>query len=339
MNAGTEYTVKTFSSNKEISAIKQADYKIEARAAGQRRETIPDTLAGKRVDQALAILFPEFSRSRMQQWIRDGHVTIDGDLCVGKSKVHGGEIVLVRVQADADELAFRPEKIALEILYEDEAILVVDKPAGLVVHPGSGNWSGTLLNALLQHVPSNATLPRAGIVHRLDKDTSGLLVVAKTLPAHTDLVRQMQARTVTREYAAIVHGVIGADGKVDAPLGRHPRDRKRMAVVATGKTATTHYTVVESGAGWTLLTCRLETGRTHQIRVHLSSIGHALIGDPVYKSGPVFAGLARMAREFGRQALHAQRLQIKHPESGETMQWFSPLPEDLTELLDCLRNG
>jgi len=339
MNPGSEYTVTTFSSNKEDSAIKRADYKTEPPAAGQRSATIPDELAGKRVDQALAILFPDYSRSRLQQWIRDGHVTIDGSPCTGKSRVHGGETVLVYVQAQADELAFRPENIALDLIYEDQSILVVDKPAGLVVHPGSGNWSGTMLNALLQHAPANAMLPRAGIVHRLDKDTSGLLVVAKTLTAHTDLVRQMQARTVTREYAAIVHGVIGADGTVDAPLGRHPRDRKRMAIVATGKAATTHYTVVESGAGWTLLKCRLETGRTHQIRVHLSSIGHALIGDPVYKSGPVSGGLVQAARAFGRQALHAQHLQIRHPESGETMQWDSPLPDDLAELLDRLRNG
>ena len=323
----------------EGPAIVRADYKTEPANHLQRSERIPDALAGKRVDQALAILFPDYSRSRLQQWIRDGHVTIDGAPCTGKNKVHGGETVLVQLQANAEELAFRPEKIALDVVYEDESVLVVDKPAGLVVHPGSGNWSGTLLNALLEHAPSNTTLPRAGIVHRLDKDTSGLLVVAKTLPAHTDLVRQMQARTVTREYAAIVHGVIGADGTVDAPLGRHPRDRKRMAVVASGKAAITHYKVVESGAGWTLLTCQLETGRTHQIRVHLSSIGHALIGDPVYKSGPAYDGLPPRALAFGRQALHARRLKIKHPESGENMQWLSPLPIDMAELLDCLRNG
>jgi 23S rRNA pseudouridine1911/1915/1917 synthase len=337
--ASRKHAASTFTGESEGSPDKGADYKAEPPTPGQRRKTIPDALAGKRVDQALAILFAEFSRSRLQQWVRDGHVSIDGVPASSKSKVHGGETVLVRVQAHADELAFRPEKIALDVVYEDQSILVVDKPAGLVVHPGSGNWSGTLLNALLQHAPSNATLPRAGIVHRLDKDTSGLLVVAKTLTAHTGLVRQMQARTVTREYAAVVHGVIRNDGTVDAPLGRHPRDRKRMAVVASGKKATTHYMVVESGAGWTLLTCRLETGRTHQIRVHLSSIGHALIGDPVYKSGPVFDGLAPAARAFGRQALHAQRLQIRHPDSGETMQWFSPLPNDMTELLDRLRNG
>ena len=323
-----------------MSSVNNAsDYKVEPATSGERHETIPDAMAGKRVDQALAILFPEFSRSRLQQWIRDGHVEIDGSRCSAKSKVSGGEIVLVRLQAGADELAFRPEDIPLDVVHEDPSILVVNKPAGLVVHPGSGNWSGTLLNALLQHSPSNATLPRAGIVHRLDKDTSGLLVVAKTLPAHTELVRQMQARSITREYAAVVHGVIGADGTVNAPLGRHPRDRKRMAVVARGKAATTHYSIVEHGAGWTFLTCRLETGRTHQIRVHLSSIGHALIGDPIYKSVPVFAGLPLVARDFSRQALHAQYLCIKHPASGEPMHWHSQLPQDLVELLYCLRNG
>jgi 23S rRNA pseudouridine1911/1915/1917 synthase len=328
-----------FISDKVSSVNKRPDYKTEPSTSGELRETIPDALAGHRVDQALAILFPDYSRNRLQQWIREGHVIIDGAPCTGKSRVHGGESVLLRVQAQAEELAFRPEDIALNVVYEDRSILVVDKPAGLVVHPGSGNWSGTLLNALLRHAPSTAAVPRAGIVHRLDKDTSGLLVVAKTLPAQTDLVRQMQARTVTREYAAIVHGVIGTDGTVDAPLGRHPRDRKRMAVIASGKTATTHFSVVERGAGWTLLTCRLETGRTHQIRVHLSSIGHALIGDPLYKSRAVAEDLAQAAREFGRQALHAQRLQIRHPESGETVQWHSPLPNDLTELLNGLRNG
>ena len=316
-----------------------AHYKGQAHGPEVRQEIIPDTLAGKRVDQALAILFPQYSRSRLQQWIRDGHVTISGLPCTAKSKVWGGESVSVKIQADADDMAFLPEDIPLDVVYEDEHILVVDKPAGLVVHPGSGNWSGTLLNALLQHSPSSATLPRAGIVHRLDKDTSGLLVVAKSLSAHTGLVAQMQARTIGREYAAIVHGNIKSDGSVDAPIGRHPRDRKRMAVVARGKPATTHYAVDESGPGWTLLTCRLETGRTHQIRVHLASIGHALLGDPVYRAARVSNVLPRQGREFPRQALHAQYLQLQHPASGQAVEWRSPLPDDLIELLDCLRNA
>jgi len=291
------------------------------------------------MDQALAILFPDFSRARLQQWIRDGHVTVDGKRCGTRTKVYGGETVVVQAQPDATELAFRAEDIALKVIYEDDSILVIDKPAGLVVHPGSGNWSGTLLNAILQHVPAATALPRAGIVHRLDKDTSGLLVVAKTLSAHTDLVRQMQARTVGRSYAAIVHGDITTDGTVESPIGRHPRDRKRMAVVARGKPAKTRYAVSESGPGWTLLSCRLETGRTHQIRVHLSSIGHALIGDPVYKPKRVSSKIPEKARKFARQALHAQHLRIRHPRTGLVMEWESPLPVDLIELLDCLRNA
>ena len=290
------------------------------------------------MDQALAILFPDYSRGRLQQWIRDGHVTVDGKPCSTSGKVHGGETVVIRVQPDTAEIAFRPEDIPLNIVYEDDSILVIDKPAGLVVHPGSGNWSGTLLNALLQHAPANASLPRGGIVHRLDKDTSGLLVVAKSLPAHTDLVRQMQARTVGRTYTAIVHGSIGSDGTIEGPIGRHPRDRKRMAIVERGKPATTHYSVIDTGPGWSLLTCRLETGRTHQIRVHLSSINHALIGDPVYRTRRVPGSLPEAARRFARQALHAQQLRLHHPHTGKEMQWESPLPQDLVELLESLRH-
>lgn len=195
-----------------------------------------------------------------------------------------------------------------------------------------------MLNALLQRVPHNATLPRAGIVHRLDKDTSGLLVVAKTLTSHTSLVRQLQERSVVREYAALVYGSAAVDGSIDAAIGRHPRDRKRMAVVESGKPATTHYAIVERGADWTLLRCRLKTGRTHQIRVHLSSIGHALIGDPVYKGPRVPAGMPDCVRVFPRQALHARRLQLEHPESGALVQWESELPTDFTDLLDQLRH-
>ncbi len=322
-----------------MNSVKHAaDYTGQPAVAEKHQRTVANDLAGKRIDQALAILFPDYSRNRLQQWIRNGHVTVDGQRCSVKSKVWGGETVLLEVQEDVTQSAYLPEAIALNLTYEDDAILVIDKPAGLVVHPGSGNWSGTLLNALLQHAASNASLPRAGIVHRLDKDTSGLLVVAKTLAAHTELVRQMQARTVGREYAAIVHGCVERSGTVDAPIGRHPRDRKRMAVVARGKPATTHYAVVENGRGWALLTCRLETGRTHQIRVHLASIGHALIGDPVYKSKRVSSALPEQARRFSRQALHAQLLQISHPVTGQMMQWRSPLPADLDALLGCLRH-
>jgi 23S rRNA pseudouridine1911/1915/1917 synthase len=323
-----------------VKSVNNAEnYKGERSVSNDRIETIPDEYAGKRIDQALALLLPEYSRSRLQQWIRKGLVSVDGQPCSGKTKVWGGEKVSVTLQPDANELAFLPEDIPLSIVYEDQSILVVDKPAGLVVHPGSGNWSGTLLNALLQHAPDNASLPRAGIVHRLDKDTSGLLVVAKSLGAHTDLVRQLQKRSIGREYAAIVYGLVAVGGTVDAPIGRHPRDRKRMAVVERGKSARTHYSVEERGVGWTLLRCRLETGRTHQIRVHLSSINHALIGDPVYKKGPVSAPISVNASAFARQALHAQDLQIVHPDTGAAMHWHSPLPRDMVELLECLRNG
>ncbi len=316
-----------------------ANYKGEQSGPEDRVEIIPDKYAGKRIDHALALLLPDYSRNRLQQWIRKGLVTIDGAPCSGKTKVWGGEEVVVKIQPDAGELAFRAEDIPLNIVYEDDYILVVDKPAGLVVHPGSGNWSGTMLNALLQHLPDNASLPRAGIVHRLDKDTSGLLVVAKTLTVHTDLVRQMQKRSIGRQYAALVYGVVAGGGTVDAPIGRHPRDRKRMAVVERGKSATTHYSIVEHGVDWTMLRCRLDTGRTHQIRVHLASIGHALIGDPVYKAGAVSKTVPVEAATFPRQALHAQRLQIVHPHSGASVHWVAPLPEDLVNLLDCLRNA
>jgi len=217
-------------------------------------------------------------------------------------------------------------------VFEDDTLLVVDKPAGLVVHPGSGNWRGTLLNALLQHAPALREIPRAGIVHRLDKDTSGLLVVAKTLTSQTALVRQLQAHTVVRQYAAIAHGSIAHDGTVEAPVGRHPVHRTRMAVVVRGKPAVTHYQVLERFAHATLLCCRLETGRTHQIRVHLASIGHPLLGDPVYGRSVTAAGL-----RFHRQALHAERLSLVHPVSGKTLSWRSPLPGDMQELIESLR--
>jgi 23S rRNA pseudouridine1911/1915/1917 synthase len=215
------------------------------------------------------------------------------------------------------------------VVHEDEALIVINKPPGLVVHPGSGNWQGTLMNALLAHAPAVADVPRAGIVHRLDKDTSGLLVIAKTLTAQTDLVRQLQARTVSRVYAALARGVVAHDGKVEAPIGRHPVSRTRMAVIARGKAAVTHYRVVARYADATLLQCRLETGRTHQIRVHLASIGHPIVGDPVYGGR---AGKARTG-DFGRQALHAQELGLVHPVSRQPMSWHAPMPEDMQRLI------
>jgi 23S rRNA pseudouridine1911/1915/1917 synthase len=217
-------------------------------------------------------------------------------------------------------------------VFEDDTLLVVDKPAGLVVHPGNGNWQGTLLNALLGHEPALAGIPRAGIVHRLDKDTSGLLVVAKTLTAQTDLVRQMQARTVRREYLAVAHGSVARDGKVDAPIGRHPVTRTRMAVVARGRPAVTHYRVLERFAAATLLRCRLETGRTHQIRVHLASIRHPLVGDPAY-------GKKNSATAFPRQALHAERLGLIHPRTGKPLSWHADAPDDMQSLISSLREN
>ena len=300
---------------------------------------IPAECAGWRLDAALASLFPEHSRSRLQGWLKQGLIRVDGSAAQPKCKVYGGE----RIDFDAATLPPAPtlggaaEDIALRVAFEDQHLVVIDKPAGLVVHPGNGNASGTLLNALLHHAPQLAGIPRAGIVHRLDKDTSGLLVVAKTLTAQTDLVRQLQARSVQRHYLALALGTVERDGTVDAPLGRHAVQRTRMAVVRTGgREARTHYAVLERFARATLLECRLETGRTHQIRVHLASISHPLAGDPVY--GKTRSGDARLDA-FRRQALHAWRLALRHPATGADMAWESPLPADFAQLLDDLRSG
>jgi len=307
--------------------------------------TIPPDCANLRLDQALAKIMPEYSRSRLQGWIKAGLVQVAGQTGDGKSKVWGGEAVTVEVLPSAEESAFKAEDIALDIVFEDETILVIDKPAGLVVHPAAGNWSGTLLNALLHHFPQIEGVPRAGIVHRLDKETSGLLVVAKTMIAQTDLVRQLQARTVKREYRAIVWGVVHGKGKVNAPIGRNPHDRMKMAVVKHfGKTAVTHFEALEHFSHHSYVRCLLETGRTHQIRVHMQSIKAPLVGDPVY--GPrggmvsgvrVDAELAEVLKAFPRQALHAARLGLIHPATGEFMQWRSELPEDMKAMLATLR--
>jgi 23S rRNA pseudouridine1911/1915/1917 synthase len=297
--------------------------------------TVPGECAGMRLDQALARLLPDFSRSRLSLWVRRNQVSLDGEPALPRHKVWGGEKISVLPEPDPRQTAFRAQDIPISIVYEDETLLVVDKPAGLVVHPGSGNWQGTLLNALLQHAPALQHLPRAGIVHRLDKETSGLLVVAKTLSAQTALVRQLQARSVTREYCAVVHGIVARDGKVDAPIGRHPVQRTRMAVIARGKPAVTHYHVVERFAAATLLRCRLETGRTHQIRVHLHSIGHPLVGDPAY--GKKSGGAIAQALRFPRQALHAEKLALLHPQSGKPMTWHAGLPQDMQDLIRTLR--
>jgi 23S rRNA pseudouridine1911/1915/1917 synthase len=302
--------------------------------------TIPPECSGMRLDQALQHLLPDYSRSRLQTWIKDQRVTLDGRHVAPKQAVWGGEKVRVEPELHPSETPYMAEEIALDIVYEDEALLVVNKPAGLVVHPGSGNWQGTLLNALLHHSPQLAGIPRAGIVHRLDKDTSGLLVVAKTLTSQTDLVRQLQARSVKRDYLAVVQGLVARDGTVEAPLGRNPTQRVKMAVVSGGKPAVTHYTVLEKFAYHTLIRCSLETGRTHQIRVHMQSIGHPLAGDPAYGGRPLNLppSLRDAIKALGRQALHAERLGLIHPVSGEAMEWRAELPEDMAAFLNVLRH-
>ncbi|GBL53609.1 MULTISPECIES: 23S rRNA pseudouridine(1911/1915/1917) synthase RluD [Pseudomonas] len=302
---------------------------------------VPFDLGGQRLDQVAAQLFPEHSRSRLAGWIKDGHLTVDGAVLRPKDVVHAGSRLALEVQLEAQG-EWKAQDIELDIVYEDEHILVIDKPAGLVVHPAAGHQDGTLLNALLHHVPHLANVPRAGIVHRLDKDTTGLMVVAKTLEAHTNLVAQLQARSVSRIYEAIVVGVIVAGGKVDAPISRHGVMRQKMAVVPTGKQAISHYRVLERFRSHTHTRVKLETGRTHQIRVHMSHIGFPLVGDPVYGGRfriPPGASptLVESLRDFPRQALHARFLELDHPATGVRMKWESPLPDDFTWLLSLLR--
>ena len=294
-----------------------------------------------RFDQVLAKLLPEYSRSRLQEWVAAGQARLNGATAAAKQKVWGGEAIAVLPQLHPAEQPHLAEDIALDSVYEDDALLVINKPAGLVVHPGSGNWQGTLLNALLHHAPQLEVVPRAGIVHRLDKDTSGLLVVAKTLVAQTALVRQLQSRSVKREYLALVWGELRHGGKVDAPIGRHPTQRVKMAVVEDGKSATTHYQVEESFPSCSLLRCRLETGRTHQIRVHLAHIGHPLVGDSVYLKGAqkCIPQLRGLLHGFPRQALHATRLALEHPVTGEMMEWEAGMPQDMQQLLRQIRKA
>lgn len=304
---------------------------------------VPLTAAGRRFDQTLAELFPDYSRSRLAAWVKSGAATLDGAIVPPRQLVRGGEAVRLVAELAA-EVRDAPEAIPLAIVHEDEHLLVIDKPAGLVVHPGAGNPSGTLLNALLAHDASLSELPRAGIVHRLDKDTSGLMVVAKTLPAQTALVDMLSRHDVHRQYAAVVLGVLVAGGTVDAPIGRSMGDRLRQAVREdeTGKHAVTHYRVRERFRAHSLVQCNLETGRTHQIRVHLTHIGHPLVGDPLYGGGlklPRRAGdeLVAALRGFRRQALHAEELAFTHPVTGAAMHFNAAYPPDFTALLDALR--
>ncbi len=297
-------------------------------------------LAGCRLDQAAAQLFPDFSRERLKHWIQEGTLTLNGASAKPKDKVMGGEAIAVAVEVQAETHA-EPENIALDIIYEDDDLLLINKPVGLVVHPGAGNSTGTLVNALLFHRPEQIQLPRAGIVHRLDKDTSGLMVVAKTLPAHADLVDQLADKRVYREYEAVVYGNMTAGGTVDAPIDRHRHDRVRMAVVATGRPAVSHYRVLKRFNHHTHVRVQLETGRTHQIRVHMAHIGHPLVGDPVYARLRFPKGaseqLTDTLRTFQRQALHARRLGLVHPSSGEQCLWESELPADMQALLQALQ--
>jgi 23S rRNA pseudouridine1911/1915/1917 synthase len=323
----------------KTSSISAGDYNVSppgpTPGGGEIRAEIPSECAGLRLDQALARLFPQYSRSRLQGWLKEGALTVEGASPEGKRAVSGGEKVVLALPGaiGASPLA---QSLPISIAHEDADILVIDKPAGLVVHPGAGNPDLTLMNALLAHAPALAGVPRAGIVHRLDKDTSGLLVVAKTLPAQTSLVRQLQDRSMGRTYTALVWGVVrGSKGIVDAPIGRDARSRTRMAVTDRGKPARTAYEVLERFAAATLVSCKLESGRTHQIRVHLQSIGHPLVGDPVYRRGAKSQGLDG----FRRQALHAARLELVHPRTGRTRHWDSPMPQDFRDLLERFRDA
>ncbi len=302
---------------------------------------VPPELAGQRLDQALAALLPDYSRARLAQWVKDGQVLVDGRQLRPKDKVVGGEQIAVEAVIEAD-VRHEAQPIPLDIVYEDESLIILNKPAGLVVHPAAGNPAGTMLNALLHHAPELAEVPRAGIVHRLDKETSGLLVVARTLEAQTALVQELQAREFTREYDTVVMGEMTGGGTVDAPLERHPTDRKRRAVIASGKPAVTHYRVAERFRAHTRLTVQLETGRTHQIRVHMAHIHHPIVGDPVYGGRlRIPAGCSETLREvlqhFRRQALHARRLGLTHPRTGERLEWSVEAPADMQALFEALR--
>ncbi|OQW95497.1 MAG: 23S rRNA pseudouridine(1911/1915/1917) synthase [Beggiatoa sp. IS2] len=301
---------------------------------------IPQALAGLRLDKVLVELLPDYSRARLQKWIMDGYVRVNTKTLRGKDKVQGGEYLEVAATLE-EETEWTAQALPLTVLYEDADIIVINKPAGLVVHPGAGNAEFTLVNALLHHAPELAQLPRAGIVHRLDKETSGILVVARSLSAHTALIVQQQARKFLREYQAIVIGILVTGGTIDAPIARHPTQRTQMAVIANGRPAITHYRIIQRFREHTHIRVQLETGRTHQIRVHFAYKRYPLLGDPVYGgrlhlppgSSEIFR---ETLRSFSRQALHAEKLGITHPRTGEFMQWQAPLPPDMQNMLAAL---
>ena len=304
-------------------------------------EIVPDELDGKRFDQIAAKLFVDYSRARLQDWIKSGDLTVAGKPRKVKDKLMGGELLQLHAELVNDEV-YEAQDIPLNIVYEDDTLLVVNKPAGLVVHPAAGNRDGTLLNGLLFHCAGLAAIPRAGIVHRIDKDTTGLLVVAKTLKAHHSLVRQLQKKTVFREYEAIAGGVLTGGTTIEEPIGRHPTQRTRMAVVEDGKDAVTHFRVIERFRSHTHIKVQLETGRTHQIRVHLAHLRYPLLGDPLYSRLRLPKGaseeLVKALKTFPRQALHARTLGLIHPETKEEMEWTTDLPEDMQVMLSLLRN-
>lgn len=304
---------------------------------------VPLEMAGMRLDQALAELFSDYSRSKLQIWVKADRVRVNGLALKPRAKLEGGETIVLDAEAEP-VISSEAEDIPLDIVFEDDSLLIVNKPAGLVVHPAVGNWQGTLLNALLNHDAQLETLPRAGIVHRIDKDTSGLLMIAKTLQAHNSLTQQLQEREITREYLAIVRGNMISGGTVDEPIGRHPTDRKRYVVRQSGKFAVTHYRVAQRFARHTLIQAKLETGRTHQIRVHMAHIRYPLLGDQVY--GGRFqmpAGcneqLEQELRNFKRQALHAAKLGLVHPVTEEYLEWEQPMPDDMIRLLQALADN
>lgn len=307
----------------------------------QLRAEVPSELGGQRLDQVAAQLFAEHSRSRLSAWIKEGLLTVDGKAQRPRDIVHGGSVLALDAEQEAQG-EWVAQDIELDIVYEDDQILVINKPTGLVVHPAAGHADGTLLNALLHHVPGIVNVPRAGIVHRLDKDTTGLMVVAKTLEAQTSLVAQLQKRTVSRIYECIVVGVVTAGGKINAPIGRHGTQRQRMAVMDSGKPAVSHYRVLERFRSHTHVRVKLETGRTHQIRVHMAHVNFPLVGDPVYGGRfriPPAASptMVEALKTFPRQALHARFLELEHPVTGQRMKWESPLPDDFVWMLSLLK--
>jgi 23S rRNA pseudouridine1911/1915/1917 synthase len=304
------------------------------------KTVIPEQMSGKRLDQALAELLPEHSRARLQGWIRDGYVQIDKKSMRPRDKVRGGEQIKIEAEIEA-QISATPQDIPLEIVFEDEYLIIINKPAGMIVHPGAGNPQHTLMNALLHHDQQLEQVARAGIVHRLDKDTSGLLVIARTPQSHTSLVKQLQARNMHREYVTIVSGIMTAGGTIDQPIGRHPKHRTRMAVVKNGRPAMTHYRIIKKYRHHTQLQVNLETGRTHQIRVHMTWLHYPIIGDPVYGTKKQLvkgmdSTLADIVTAFPRQALHARAIQLIHPKSNEIMAWEALIPEDMAELIDSL---